>query len=180
MAEYGALAHPLPEGKPPSSTANNIAYRRDALLAHGQDLDALLEMDYFLQKAMKDTFRIVTAPRALVAHETNRYPRDLIRGHFLFAQLFANRRLQHEQWSVLKRLAVTPLVPVVVPLLRLKRLFQAVAGRPQLRDTAAGLPVILALYVSGALGEAWGLLRGGRLSAGNMVWFELEAERIAK
>jgi hypothetical protein len=180
MAEYGALAHPLPEGKPPASTANNIAYRRDALLAHGPDLDALLEMDFFLQKAMKEDFRIVTAPRALVAHETNTHLRDLIPGHFLFAQLFASRRVRHEHWSVLKRLAVTPIVPIVVPLLRLKRLFQALAGRPQLRDAVAGLPVILALYVSGALGETLGLLRGSELSGGSLAWFELEAERMAK
>jgi hypothetical protein len=70
-------------------------------------------------------------------------------------------------------------VPVLVPLLRLKRLFRALSGHPLRRDAAAGLPVILLLYVSGAFGEAWGLLRGSKITAAGLVWLELEAERAA-
>jgi GT2 family glycosyltransferase len=180
MTEYGALAHPLPEGPAPTSTANNIAYRRDALLALGEGLDELLEMDFFLQRFMGRDFRVLTVPGALLAHETNTDLRDLMLGHFEYARLFANRRLRHEEWNLPKRIVAAMAVPLLVPALRLKRLFGALRGRPSMRDALAGLPVILLLYVCGALGEAWGLLRGGELSASRMIWLELSAPRAGK
>ncbi len=179
MAEYGALAYPLREDGVPAMAANNVAYRRDALLAVGEGLDALIEIDYFLQKAMGSDFRIAAAPLALLAHQTNRRLRDLLRGHFLYAQLFALRRLQFERWSPLKCVAGAAAVPVLVPLLRVKRLFQALAGGPNVSRAATALPVILTLYFAGALGEAWGLLHREGVPAESLVWLELESERIA-
>jgi len=88
MAEYGALAHPLRKGMAPAMAANNVAYRRDTLRKLGDGLDSLLEIDYFLQKALGRGFRTATAPRALLAHQTNRHLGDLLRGHFIYAQLF--------------------------------------------------------------------------------------------
>ncbi len=180
MAEYGALAHPLPEGPAPTSTANNIAYRRDALLALGERLDALLEMDFFLQQFLGRDFRVLSVPGALLAHETNTALRDLMVGHFEYARLFANRRLRHEEWNLPKRILAVMAVPLLVPALRLKRLFSALRGRPSMRDALAGLPVILLLYACGALGEAWGLLRGGELSASRVIWLELSAPRAGR
>ena len=178
MAEYGALAHPLPEGGAPAMAANNVAYRREALTAFGAGLDALIEIDYFLQKAMGGNFQIAAAPLALLAHQTNRRLRDLVRGHFLYAQLFAHRRLQFERWSLPKRVVAAAAVPLLVPLLRIERLFQALAGGPNVSRAATALPVILILYLAGALGEAWGLLHG-KGPADSLVWLELESERIA-
>lgn len=180
MTEYGALAHPLPEGPAPTSTANNIAYRRDALLALGERMDSLLEMDFFLQRVLGRDFRVLAAPTALLAHETNTGLRDLMVGHFEYARLFANRRLSHEGWSLPKRIVGTIAAPVLVPPLRLKRLIFALRGRPSMREALAGLPIILLLYMCGALGEAWGLLRGGELSASRVIWLELTAPRAGK
>jgi len=181
MAEYGNLGDPLPEGPPPSTTANNIAYRRDALLAAGPELDALLEIDFFLQKRMKDRFRCVTAPRAILAHQTNTFLGELIRIHFSYALLFASRRVQHEGWSPGKRFLLAPIVPFAVPLLRLRRLFQAVRGRPPLpAEAGKALPLILLLYCAGGLGEAAGLVRGAGVSGRLLVWMELEAERASR
>ncbi len=180
MTEYGALAHPLSEGPAPTSTANNIAYRRDALLALGTRMDSLLEMDFFLQRVLGRDFRVLSAPAALLAHETNTGLRDLMLGHFEYARLFANRRLSHEQWGLAKRIAGTIAAPLLVPPLRLKRLLFALRGRPSMRDALAGLPVILLLYMCGALGEAWGLLRGGELSASRVIWLELTAPRAGR
>ncbi len=179
MAEYGALAHPLREGMAPAMAANNVAYRRDTLRKMSDDLDSLLEIDYFLQKALGSGFRTATAPRALLAHQTNRHAGDLLRGHFIYAQLFALRRLQFENWSLPKRLAGAAAVPVLVPLLRIKRLFQAVSGGPNVSRTMAGLPVILLLYCAGALGEAWGLLHRQADPEKRLIWLELASERIS-
>jgi hypothetical protein len=158
MAEYGALAHPLREGMAPAMAANNVAYRRDTLRKMSDALDSLLEIDYFLQNALGSGFRTASAPRALLAHQTNRHLADLLRGHFIYAQLFALRRLQFENWGLPKRLAGAAAMPMLVPLLRIRRLFQAISGRSNVSRAMAGLPVILLLYCAGALGEAWGLL----------------------
>ena len=177
MVEYGALAHPLPEGEPPSTTANNIAYRREMLVSLGDKLDDLLEMDFFLQRFLGDDFKAISAPRAIVSHQTNTRLRDLVAGHFKYAQLFSNRRLRHEAWSIPKRILGVVCVPFMVPILRLMRLFVAIRGRSLARDAVLGLPVILLLYLSCSLGEAAGLLQGGDISARTVIWLELEAPR---
>lgn len=177
MVEYGALAHPLAEGEPPSTTANNIAYRREMLISLGDKLDDLLEMDFFLQRFLGDAFKAISAPGAIVSHQTNTRLRDLVAGHFKYSQLFANRRLRHESWSIPKRIVGVICVPFVVPVLRLGRLFAAIRGRSLTRDAVLGLPVILLLYLSCSLGEAAGLLRGGAISARPVIWLELEAPR---
>lgn len=181
MAEYGALACPLPDGPAPSAAANNIAYRRDALLAVGEALDSLLEMDFFLQKAMGENFRCHAAPQAVLYHQTNAQLGVLVWVHFLYARLFASRRVEHERWSLIRRLAAAPIVPFVVPLLRIRRLFQAVQGRQPLPAEAwKALPVIALLYCAGGLGEAAGLLRSAGVSGRSLVWMELEAERASR
>jgi len=180
MAEYGPLAHPLPEGEAPSTTANNIAYRVEALLSLGSDLDSLLEIDFFLQKAMKKRFHCVTAPRALVAHQTNAFLGELLATHFQYALLFASRRVEHESWSLSRRIALAPLTPAAVPPLRIVRLFRALRNRPLLSQGWKALPVILLLYCAGSLGEAAGLLRGRGVSGECLVWMELEAERARR
>lgn len=181
MAEYGALACPLPEGPVPSAAANNIAYRRDALLAMGEALDSLLEMDFFLQKAMGESFRCHAAPQAVLYHQTNAQLGMLVWVHFLYARLFASRRVEHERWSLMRRFAAAPIVPFAVPLLRIRRLFRALQGRPPLPAEAwKALPIIVLLYCAGGLGEAAGLLRGGGVSARSLVWIELEMERASR
>ena len=180
MAEYGALAHPLLEGEPPSAAANNIAYRRDTLLALGDKLDSLLELDFFLQKFIGPSFKAAAAPKALLAHQTNTHTRDLVVGHFGFARLFANRRLKHEDWSLPKRILGALSTPILVPALRLKRLFVALRGRRLTRDALLGLPVIAPLYLAGSLGESVGLLLGGEFSARGVVWLELIAPRASR
>ena len=180
MAEYGSLAHPLPEGKPPSATANNIAYRRDMLLRLGKRLDDLLELDFFCQQVIGPEFRAVSAPRAIIAHQTNTHLKDLLSGHFGYARLFANRRLRHESWGLPKRLAGALSVPLLVPALRLKRLFMSLRGRSLAGDALLGLPVILLLYLAGSLGEAVGLLSRREFSAKEVVWLELIAPRAAR
>lgn len=180
IAEYGALAHPIPKDAAVGMAANNVAYRREVLTAFGDRLDSLIEIDFFLQKAMGIGFQILPAGRALVAHQTNRRFIDLIRGHFIYAQIFALRRVQFERWSFPKRLAAMAAIPVLVPWIRIRRLYRSLAGGPNLTAAVKGLPIILALYMAGALGEAWGLICHEETPVEKLVWLELESERISE
>jgi hypothetical protein len=180
MAEYGMLAHPLRPDTPPTMAANNLAYRRDVLLAVGENLGKLLELDFFLQKALPPEFAIKAIPGAVVAHQTNSQFRDLVRGHFGYARLFASRRLLYESWNIPKRLLAALAVPLLVPLLRLWRAYSALSGHPAAPEFIRGLPVILLLYFCGALGESWGLIWGTQMTCRNLIWLEQEAPRARR
>jgi hypothetical protein len=87
--------------------------------------------------------------------------------------------VRFENWRLLKRIAGAAAVPFLVPLLRIKRLFEAVSGGSNVSRATAALPVILLLYCAGALGEAWGLLFRETNPEKSLIWLELTSERIS-
>jgi hypothetical protein len=177
MVEYGSMAHPLPPTAKGMMAANNVAYRREPLLALGDRLDALLAHDFFLQKELGNALHVVPAPDALVAHQTNALVDELLRGHFEFGRFFGGRRARRENWSRAKRLCATPAAPVLVPWLRLARVVRGLPGRRLWVPFLSALPAYALLYTADALGEAWGYLRGETASDAPLIWLELEAER---
>jgi hypothetical protein len=179
LVEYGSMAHPLPARPTDVVPANNVAYRRAPLLALGSRLDALLEQDFFLRQALGPDLRTVLAREALLEHQTNASVRELLRGHYEYGRFFAVRRVQHEGWSLAKRLCVAPLVPCLVPLLRLKRLVCGLPGRALWGDFLAALPVFGLVFAIDALGEAHGYLEN-RADSHWLVWLEMEAPRARR
>jgi hypothetical protein len=179
LVEYGSMAHPLPARPTHLMPANNVAYRRAPLLALGSRLDALLEQDFFLHKALGSDFHVALAREALLAHQTNASVRDLLRGHYEFGRFFAARRVQHEGWSLAKRLCAAPLVPWLVPLLRLRRVVRGLPGRTLWGDFVAALPVFALIFAGDALGEAYGYL-DAKARPRILIWLELEADRAQR
>jgi cellulose synthase/poly-beta-1,6-N-acetylglucosamine synthase-like glycosyltransferase len=179
MVEYGTMAHPLPAKPANLVPANNVAYRRDPLLALEGRLDTLLEQDVFLQKALGAGYRVALAREALVAHQTNTSTWDLLRGHYEFGRIFAARRVQLEGWSLTKRLCAAPLTPWLVPLLRLKRVATGLPGRALWRDFVAALPAFTLIFTTDAIGEAHGYL-DGEARPRSLIWLELQAERARR
>jgi len=180
MVEYGSMAYPLPRTADGLMAANNVAYRREPLLALGDRLDALLEQDFFLQRAMGQDLRVVLAREAVLAHQTNTFVGELLRGHFEFGRFFAARRVQHEKWSLAKRLCAAPAVPLLVPLLRLGRMVRCLPGRSLWGTFLSALPAYALLYTCDALGEACGYLGGESVSPASLIWLELVAERARR
>jgi hypothetical protein len=179
MVEYGSMAHPLPRQTTNLVPANNVAYRRDPLLALGSRLDTLLEQDFFLQRALGTDFRAALAREALLAHQTNASPWELLRGHYEFGRFFAASRVRNEGWTLAKRICAAPVVPWLVPLLRLKRVVSGLPGRALWTDFLAALPVFVLLFVGDALGEAHGYL-DSEARPRAVVWLELQAERARR
>ena len=179
MVEYGTMAHPLPAETTHLMPANNVAYRRAPLLALEDRLDALLEQDFFLQKALGGRCRVALAREALVAHQTNTSTWDLLRGHYEFGRIFAARRVQLEGWSLAKRFLAAPLTPWIVPILRLKRVVRGLPGRALWQDFLAALPAFALIFTTDALGEAHGYL-DGEARPRSLIWLELQAERARR
>jgi hypothetical protein len=180
MVEYGSMAHPLPQRPIDLMAANNVAYRREPLLALGGRLDELLEQDFFLHKALGPDFQVALAREALLAHQTNALAGELLRGHFEFGRFFAACRVRHERWSRAKRACAAPVVPFLVPLLRLKRVVRGLPGRSLWGAFLAALPAYALVFTCDALGEACGYLAPNQASARSLIWLELEAERARR
>ncbi len=179
MVEYGSTAHPPPAKAEGLRPANNVAYRREPLLALGTRLDALLEQDFFLHNELGADFRTVMAHGALLAHQTNASISELMQGHYAFGRIFASRRVEHEGWSLAKRLCAAPVTPWLVPLLRLARVARGLPGRKLWKDFLAALPVFALIFTGDALGEAHGYLDPDPQPR-SLVWLEMQAERARR
>ena len=110
--------------------------------------------------------------RALAAHQNfTEVWRESITGHW-YCRLLAARRAQTQGWSVVRRLVHGVGAPLGSPAIRLTRLLLSLRGRrPLWGDVAAGLPVIVALYLTDGLGESLGYLLGaGRAEAEALRW----------
>lgn len=176
MAEYGSMAYPLPAETANLVPANNVAYRREPLLALADRLDTLIEHDFFLYRALGANYHVVLAREGLIAHQTNASIRDLLRGHYEFSRFFAVRRVQLEGWSLAKRLCAALLTPWLVPFLRFARVLRVLPGRALWRDLLAALPVFVLIFPIDAIGEAHGYL-DSEVRLRSLIWLELLAER---
>ena len=78
----------------------------------------------------------------------------------------AARRVEFGGWSWPRRLLYAAGAPLGVPVLRLGRLLGGVAAYPSRWPAILqSLPIALAIFISGAIGEAQGYLAGAGRSA---------------
>jgi hypothetical protein len=179
IARYGPFAHPARGGEAPLVSGNNVSYKRDALLALGDDLDDLLSIDYNLQQRLRrDGHRLCVEARALAAHENyEQVSRDGRTGR-AYCRVLAADRARSEGWGRMRRVLYGIGVPLGAPAIRLARLARGLRGRrPLWRDFVLGLPVIVVMYLWDASGEAAGYLRGRGRSAREAFRWELEEPR---
>lgn len=158
---------------------NNLACRRDVLLALGDRLERLIFPDAVLQQhLLRDGRRFFVAGAAVCTHEN---PTDLgfvAAASFVHCRAMAARRVEVWGWGWPRRLLYAVAVPVGAPLLRLWRLVAGVAGHPRRWLPALeALPVALVTYVPGALGESLGYIAGAGDSVDDYERYELTLDR---
>lgn len=157
VARAGADLHDL--------VGRNCCYRRDALLALGDELEPLTEMEFNLQTRLRQVgWTLRLAPLAVTHHLDVSDLRTALWMHLNLGRLLTARRAVSEQWSGRRRLAHAVGWPLI-PLVRLWRMRRVIA---QHRDELLG-PVVLAamllLMSAGAVGELLGVLWGAGNSA---------------
>jgi hypothetical protein len=168
--EAGAVEEPL---------VYNAAYRRDALLALGDRLEAgLSAIDHDLHREFAAAGRrALFEPAARLRHLNVGRPGSLVRERLLCGLRFG--RFRAERWTFPRRLlyaAASPLVPLVLARRHVAALRRRVGEPPRPASTALWVAVAL---VARAAGEALGYLGAGRDSAAAAAELEIHKVRYA-
>jgi hypothetical protein len=176
-ASYGPWEHPARRGPCRRLAGNNVAYRRDVLLSFGEELPALLTVDFNLQEAIRARGGgLFLESRALVAHENFTHIGDLLRAGHVYCRLLAARRAT--SWSILRRAIYALAVPVLAPALMTFRLAGDLRGRRALWwQFLASLPVIVLAYLWNSVGEGLGYAIGARDAEQAFLGWEVTAPR---
>ena len=158
LPDYGTWHRALPPGEVGSGPTWNVSYRRESLLALGDNLEhALSSGDELASAFHAEGRKWYHAPGAPLEHVNVSRPGSWAHERYLAGLMVAaNRNLR---WSVPRRVAyllASPLV-VVVLLTRLRTPLRAVRSRQLPPGT---MPALVAGVILRTLGEAVGYIRG--------------------
>lgn len=158
LSDYGTWHRSLPPGEVGSGPTWNVAYKREPLLALGDNLEHALSSGDELWSAFRAQGRTwYHAPDAPLEHVNVSRPRSWAHERYLAGVMVAaNRNLR---WSLPRRVAYMLASPViaVVMLSRLRTPLRAVRSRQLPPGT---IPALVAGVIIRTLGEAVGYLRG--------------------
>jgi hypothetical protein len=180
IADYGLWAHPAPAGESKLLPGNNVAYRKAFLDSLGDQLEQVLGVDYNLHEIiLARGERMFLEPRAIAAHQCYADASMLLAANFIYARVLGATRARNRKWMWPMRLFAGLVAPILVPPLRLFRLFASLRGRGGLtRQVLAALPIVVVTYVACALGEATGYLFGIGNAQEQFVQYELDNIRV--
>jgi hypothetical protein len=160
IISYGPYTAPVKGGEVAHLPAHNISYKKDLLLALGDQLEESLkgwerQLNIILQR---EGHRFYLDQNALIRHREVSNPWILLEVWFVAGRSYAGRRWQHEGWSLAWRLLYalgTPLVPF-------KRAFAFWQEAFQGKDRSDIMPLIwftlIPVIVANALGQMVGFL----------------------
>ena len=101
---------------------HNTSYRRDLLLAYGDRLQVVLNVEGFLQADLRaQGYALYLEAKSRTHHQNIANPRAFIVEHFYSGRSYTDRRVEYERWSLVRKLLFVLLSPLV-PLVRINRL----------------------------------------------------------
>ena len=170
---YGPWISARDAGEHDHLPGHNTSYKRDALLAFGDELDALIEAETPLQWRLRGKGqRLFQDARAHVAHTNFERWQTWLFVCMHAGRVFASTRALH--WSSFRRLAFTLASPLI-PFVRLQRhLRQAIRAEWPAGLVARVAPVLLIGLVSDAIGQGMGSLFGAGNSRSTLVAWEFD------
>jgi hypothetical protein len=172
LSDYGTWHRALAPGEIGSGPTWNVAYKRESLLALGDNLEHALSSGDELWSAFRaQGRRWYHAPDAPLEHVNVSRPRSWAHERYLAGFMVAANR--NARWSLPRRVAyllASPLI-VIVLLSRLRTPLRAVRSR---QLPAGTMPALVAGVILRTLGEAVGYLGGAsREHESQMEEFEL-------
>jgi hypothetical protein len=138
---------------------HNSSYKRDVLLAYGEDLDRIMVFESVLHEDLHERgHKLYVEPRARAYHVFITRLLPFCREHYYIGRLLASTRRLRWPWQRrVLYLAGSPLIPFV----RLYRILRMVRRHGWQRDLLPGmLPSLFAGLVSSAFGEFLGYAIG--------------------
>ena len=155
---------------------HNAAYRRDDLLAFGDEIDRLLGSEVVLQRALVARGRpLLVDPAIRISHRNETRVRSICRGYYLWNVTFGDTWSTAESWSAPRRAAQVVGVPWWVA----RRVSQMLReAQPETRRTLLRrLPAVLASQTAGAIGIAVGCTLGDRNHGRRFTDYEMDEPR---
>jgi hypothetical protein len=178
-SKYGCWLHPTTSRVTSILPCGNVAYKRDDLLALGDQLDDLLTPDFVVHERFNERGAgMYVESRAIVAHNSLVKLSQLLASSFLFCRVLAAKRVQSRGWTRARQIAYGLATPVVSPCVAVWRLFATRSDTASSwTSIAVYLPVVLAKGVASALGESVGYLCGAGHSEIQFIKWELHVGR---
>lgn len=164
LMHFGAWVEPAAAGEVPQIPWHNGSFKRDLLLAYGEELPRMLVIEGFLQRDLRARGHRLYLEPAAVAYHVNISRLGAWLAHaYVGGRLFGATRVIFERWSLGRRLVHTLGTPLV-PLVRLRPLLD------EMRRTGVArrlLPAILGPVSIGLLAHALGEVVGYVAGAGD-------------
>lgn len=181
LADYGLWLDPVARGRVQFLPGNNVSYKRDAFLALGDRLEAALASDFVAHEAFRTNgLPMFVEPAARAAHLNFTTVWETGFTNYVWCRAMAAQRARTAGWSLPRRAAHAAVTPATAPVYRIARLARTLGTRRRLwLPFAAGFPVILAVSVCAAFGEAAGYLLGAGTAEAQLKRWELDVERGA-
>ncbi len=179
LMNYTGFIAPAEGGPSPLLQGNNSAYRRDSVLALGEDLIDLLEIESLLDWRLgSQGATLYVEPAAKFAHANEHIVLAFWEGNYLFSRLFGALRAQAQHWTPADRWLRVAAAPLL-PLLRVARLLRFVrAKRPQdLPLVVRGMPYIISAQYASVIGQSIGLVFGEGRSREQFLFYEMNMVR---
>ena len=157
--EYARFMLPLPAGPAPAVAGTNCVYARRLLDRMGAGHAPERVLDAALQDGLRVLGASFHSEPALVARCEKRLGvRGLLAQRYHCSRLSAAQRAR--EWPLWKRCAFAAATPLLPALLLVRLLHTLLAKRRHGRELLGAFPALLAGIVSGAWGEAVGVLAG--------------------
>jgi hypothetical protein len=149
---------------------HNTSYKRDCLLAYGQELESMMEAETLLHWDMRRKgHRLWIEPSALVAHTNFSLWRSWVPIQYYNGRLFAGARARGmAAWRRLVFVAGSPLIPP----LRLWRIWKGIESGEQKRRFMLNLPALVIGLVLDGAGQLVGYAAGIGGSADDVARYE--------
>lgn len=155
---YGPWLHDPPRGEMASVAGHHSLFRREALLALGEELEGwLVAGEPLLGELRKRGHRFLLEPAAVVDIAAASSAGEFVECVFRNARLFAGKRCR--KWPVVRRLVYGVGSPLI-PLVRLPRIWAQIRRAGRQREAWPRLPFLLAGLAISAAGEMLGYLGG--------------------
>jgi hypothetical protein len=173
--EYGPYLEPVSAGTRLDLPGHNSSYKRDLLLAYGDRLGTILEIDSMLHQDLRSRgHQLYLEPAARVFHISMTRLEPAVRETYWYSRCFAAMRAR--PWPLWRR-AVYVLGAPLIPAVRLWRTLPIIRRTGRLWQLPALLPYLLLKLATSAFGELIGVSLGAGDSARRLTELEFKRER---
>jgi hypothetical protein len=164
LMSFSRWNEPVAGGSTDGLPWHNTSYKRDLLLAYGDELPSLFTVEGFLQQDLAAQGYVLTlAPMAKARHVNVSLPSCGFQHALLGGRLFGASRVRREKWSRWRRLMYILAAPLV-PAVRLQRTCREIR---RIHEQDRLLPRILPGLCAALCCHAFGELMGYAFGPGN-------------